>query len=70
MATDWQVTAQRQTDVLTPQGTFETVMEVNFQTIPEGITGQVSIPLRVYEADYVASQIDNRVAAIKAVQSL
>lgn len=70
MATDWQVTAQRQTDVLTPQGTFETVMEVNFQTIPEGITGQVVIPLRVYEADYVASQIDARVAAIKAVQSL
>jgi hypothetical protein len=70
MATDWQVTAQRQTDVLTPQGTFETVMEVNFQTIPEGITGQVVIPLRVYEADYVATQIDNRVAAIKAVQQL
>jgi hypothetical protein len=70
MATDWQVTAQRQTDILTPQGVFETVMEVNFQTIPEGITGQVVIPLRVYEADYVASQIDNRVAAIKAVQRL
>lgn len=70
MATDWQVTAQRQTDILTPQGTFETVMEVNFATIPEGITGQVVIPLRVYEADYVATQIDNRVAAIKAVQNL
>lgn len=70
MATDWRVTAQRQTDQLTPQGTFETVMEVNFETIPDGITGQVVIPLRAYDADYVASAIDARVATIKAVQSL
>lgn len=70
MATEWRVTAQRQTDRLTPQGTFESVMEVNFETTPEGITGQLIVPLRVYTPDFVASEIDNRVAAIKAVQSL
>lgn len=70
MATDWQVTAQRQVDELTAQGTFETMMEVNFQTIPEGITGQIKVPIRLYEPDYVASQIDGRVAAIKAVHNL
>lgn len=70
MATDWRVTAQRQTDVLTAQGTFEPTMEVNFETLPEGITGQVSVPLRIYSADTVQSLIEQRVADIKAVQSL
>lgn len=70
MATTWRITAQRQADVLTPQGTFDSVMEINFETIPEGIPGQVIVPLRVYSADYVANQVENRVAAIKAVQAL
>lgn len=70
MATHWQVTAQRQTDVLTPQGTFESTMEVSFQVIPEGINGMVSVPLRIYTADTVQDMIDRRVAEIKAVQGL
>lgn len=70
MATDWQITAQRQTDVLTPQGSFEPSMEVSFQTIPEGSPGVVTVPLRAYSADYVRDLIDSRVKAIKEVQAL
>lgn len=70
MATNWRVTAQRQGSNLTPQGTFDDVMEVSFETIPEGVTGLVVIPVRLYEPDYVASQIDARVSQIQAVQAL
>jgi hypothetical protein len=70
MATDWEITAQRQIDKLTPQGAFEGHMEVNFATIPEGIPGMVEIPLRSYNADFVRDAIDARVQAIKAVQGL
>lgn len=70
MATDWVITSQRQTDILTPAGTFDPSMEVNFQTVPEGINAQVTVSLRNYTEDYVRSLIDQRVMAIKAVQNL
>lgn len=70
MATDWKVTTQRQVDILTPQGSFEPSMEINFETVPEGIQGQVTVTLRNYTAENVATLLDARVAAIKAVQGL
>jgi hypothetical protein len=70
MATEWQVTAQRQVDELTPQGTFEATMEVMFTTIPEGVTGTLKVPLRLYNADYVRAELDQYVSRIKGVQSL
>lgn len=70
MATNWRVTAQRQNSKLNSQGTFDEVMEVHFETLPEGVAGMVEIPLRVYDADYVAEIIDNRVTSIKAVSAL
>jgi hypothetical protein len=70
MAQEWRVTAQRQTDILTPQGTFETSMEVTFEVLPEGITGQVTVPLRLYTEDYVRDLIQARTDAIKAVARL
>lgn len=70
MATEWQITSQRQVDILTPQGAFEPSMEVNFETLPEGIQGQITVSLRSYTADAVRSAIDARVRAIKEVQAL
>ena len=70
MATDWEVTSQRQVDELTQQGSFEPVMEVNFRTLPEHIPGQIKVPLRLYGAGYVRTEVDSAVAKIKAVQSL
>lgn len=70
MAAEWTVGPQRQTDILTPQGTFDTSMEVSFTVLPEGITGQVTVPLRLYTQDYVRDLIQARVDAIKAVASL
>lgn len=70
MATEWRITGQRQSDVLTSGGTFDPSMEINFETIPEGIPGMVTVSLRIYDADTVRSLIEQRVAAIKAVQDL
>jgi hypothetical protein len=70
MATDWRVVSQRQTDVLTPAGTFESSMEVSFEVMPEGTSGQVVVPLRIYDVDTVASLIQQRVNSIKAVAGL
>lgn len=70
MAQDWRVGPQRQTDVLSPQGNFVTSMEVSFEVLPEGITGQVTVPLNVYTPEYVRDLIQARVDAIKAVQAL
>jgi hypothetical protein len=45
-------------------------MEVTFEVLPEGITGQVTVPLRLYTEDYVRDQIQARTDAIKAVARL
>lgn len=70
MATDWRVVAQRQVSNLTSQGTFQEAMEVTFETIPEGVTGVIAVPLAYYNEDYIREQLDNRVATIKAVGNL
>lgn len=70
MATKWEVTSQNQRDELTDGGRFEPHMEINFRTIPEGIRGQVIVPVRLYNVDYVRSLIDPMVENMQAIQSL
>lgn len=70
MATTWRILAQRQIDNLTPQGTFEPSMQIDFETIPEGIAGQVVVPLRQYTEQFVRESIDSRVGVMQAVQNL
>lgn len=70
MATNWRITSQRQSSQLAPGGEFNEVMEIRFETIPEGVPGLIEVPLRQYTADFVSSAIDQRVDAIKAVQAL
>jgi len=70
MATDWRITAQRQVDVLVDGGTFDPSMEINFEVVPEGIRGMVTVSLRHYSPESVRSLIDQRAAAIKEVQAL
>lgn len=70
MATNWRVTTQRQIDQLTPQGSFEPAMEVHFETVPDGIPGQITVPMRQYTADFVREEIDRRVGTVQAIQNL
>lgn len=70
MAQNWRITTQVQSSKLRPGGDFDDVMEVRFETIPEGIAGLIEVPLRVYEPEFVANEIERRVANIKAVQGL
>lgn len=70
MATDWQITSQREMEELMPTGSFEKHMEVRFTVIPEGIDGSIKIPVRLYTEDYIRNSIDAYAARIKAVQSL
>lgn len=70
MAATWRVTDQTEAQVLTPRGTFEHVMEVRYETMPEGISGMVQVPWRLYTEDYVRTVIEERVQAIKAVSGL
>lgn len=70
MATNWRVTGQRQIDDLTANGSFEPAMEVNYETIPDGVQGMVKVPLRYYTADFVRAEIDKRVNEIQSVQNL
>ena len=70
MATNWRITSQRQSSQLAPGGEFNDVMEIRFETIPEGVPGLIEVPLRMYEPEFVANEIESRVANIKAVQSL
>lgn len=69
MAGTWSITGQRETTQLTAGNQFIDVMEVTFTT-SSGVTGKVTVPLGLYTADYVRSQIDERVAAIEEVQGL
>lgn len=70
MASDWRVTGQRQSTVLNGNGQFSDVMEVSFQTIPEGIDGKISVPLNVYSEDSVRTAIDTLAARMKSVHNL
>lgn len=70
MAERWHVINQTPREVLTPQGTFEASWVVTFQVDPEGTIGSVTVPQRLYGADYVRNLIDQQVDAIKAVHGL
>lgn len=70
MASDYQVTAQRQSQTLDAQGQVQQVMVVTFQTVPEGVIGSIDVPLAQYTEDAVRSLIEARVAQIRAVHSL
>lgn len=69
MAASWTVIAQRQSEELTPQGTFESVVDVTFQ-LASGTTGSVKIPARLYSADYVSEQVATRASEMMAVERL
>lgn len=70
MASSFRVTGQRQVEKLTNQGTFVPSMEVTFEVIPEGVTGMVTIDIRNYTEEFVTSEIEGRVASIKAIANL
>lgn len=70
MGMAWRVLSQRSQDVLTPQGTFEPVWVITYTTIPDGVTGTITVPSRLYTEDYVREQIDLLAAINTAVQNL
>ena len=70
MAAGWRVVAQRSQETLTPQGSFEPVWVITYTTDPEGITGTITVPERLYSEEYVRNKLDELVARNKAVQNL
>jgi len=69
MAMKWQVISQRQTERLTPGGSFESVVQVGFQ-LASGTTGTVEIPARLYSPEYVQAQVDAAATTMIAVENL
>lgn len=69
MAGEWRVISQRQYEELTPQGTFESTVEVSFQ-LTSGTTGSVKIPARMYTEEYVRQVVGERAAVMTAVENL
>jgi hypothetical protein len=70
MAAGWHITGQRQSSVLNGNGGFDDVMEISFQTDPEGISGSVKVPLRVYSDESVRNAVDELAKTMKAVHNL
>lgn len=70
MPNNWRVTGQRQTSTLNGAGGFTDVIEVSFETIPEGVAQKINVPLNLYSPEYVAAQVDQRVATIQAIHNL
>lgn len=70
MASDYTITAQRQSQTLDAQGQVSQVMVVTFQTVPEGVVGSIDVPLAQYNENTVRSLVEARVAQIRAVHSL
>lgn len=70
MAMGWRVIAQRSQDNLTAQGTFEPVWVITYQVDPEGVTGTLTVPNRLYDPDYIGAQIEEAAAKIRAVHNL
>lgn len=69
MAGRWRVVSQQQTEQLTPGGTFESVVRVNFE-LASGTRGTVVVPSRLYSEDYVRQQIEASAGSMTAVESL
>jgi hypothetical protein len=71
MAMDWQVTGQHQETRLRPGGQgFEPVWVISYQTFPELIAGNVEVPERLYNEEYVRDTIDRLVKTNKAIHGL
>lgn len=70
VASDYTISAQRQSQTLDAQGQVQQVMVVSFQTIPEGVVGSIDVPLAQYNENTVRSLVEARVAQIRAVHSL
>lgn len=70
MAMGWRVINQRPQSNLTPQGTFEDVWVITYTTDPEGITGTITVPSRLYEEEYVRNAIEAQVQVNKAIHNL
>lgn len=70
MADTFKITDQRQTTRLKPNGGFEDVMEIAFTTVPGNVSGQIMVPLPLYNADHVRTEIESYVERINAVGSL
>lgn len=70
MAADYSVTAQQASNDLSQSGALIDVIRVSFETIPEGIAGQVTVPAAGYSPETVAAAIEPVVANLKAVAAL
>jgi hypothetical protein len=70
VATNWKVVNQVPRQELLQSGQFESGWDVFYETIPEGIRGDIWVPKRHYTAEYVAQQIDQEVNALKNIASL
>jgi hypothetical protein len=66
----WRVVNQRSQDELTPSGDFQPVWVVTYVTDPEGVTGTVKVPARLYTEEYVRDTIQGLVDVNKAVHNL
>lgn len=69
MASGWRIVGQRQTEELTPSGTFVSVFKVQFQ-LDDGTLGTETIPANLYTPDYVAQAIDKRAQTMHAINNL
>lgn len=69
MAMRWRILSQRQTERLTPSGSFESITVVNFET-GKGTPGSVSIPARLYTPEYVKEQVEAAATTIIAIEDM
>lgn len=70
MAVGWRVISQRSQDELSAAGDFQAVWIITYVTDPEGVTGTVKVPARLYTEEYVRDQIETLVATNKAISNL
>lgn len=69
MAGKWSVVSQRQSQNLTPSGTFESVVTVTFQ-LTSGTIGSVIIPSRLYTPEYVQQVVDAQATTMATIENL
>lgn len=69
MAMRWRILSQRPTERLTPSGSFESIVVVNFET-GKGSPGVVNIPARLYTPEYVQEQVEAAAKTIIAIEDM
>jgi hypothetical protein len=67
MATDYEITNQRYTTMTNKAGRLVPVVEVSFETKPEGIAGKVDVPQAGYGAATAIPMVEAAVKALKEV---